>query len=452
MEIAFEKLAVQMIEALIDEGRGRTVRLGPTGPFRGELSRVDGKTRIEGHLEVATLLDVAWTFDSGVRIRLMGPVLFRSLRGHIEMGPRGTRVALEAERVELPNLEVEGKTWRLAFHDVLLTEAVFTTGAGEPTDIRAKDARAEDARYDTETLDLSVAALHLQGVAFGAGFFRAEGLAGRTVRVDAELPARQPSGGTGPSRGQLEALDRLDGSFSVVVETGLVIDAGWPVVGRRRADHRFELPIVSGRLSAPKVEDGLASLEDAVLDLVFDSRGLALEAGFPSVASRTILRWPLSDDERKAAEADASMSLSRWITPYIPPRDEPAEDEEPWLRLDHLALRSGHGAFSYGGQGAWRVGDGHLRLGTEHGPPFERLVLDVALALQPAGDGKLGFTAEKVHLGARDLPLGKIELDLERLDIVSLDEGIMQFHGAAPQRVGATGRVVSLRKLSLRWP
>jgi len=452
MEIAFEKLAVQMLEALVDEARGRTVRLGPTGPFRGGLHQGDGKTRIEGHLEVATLLDVAWAFDSGIRIRIVGPMVLRSLQGHIEMGPQGTRVALEAERVELPKLEVVSKTWKLSFEDVLLSDAVFTTGAGEPTDIRASDARAGDARYDAEALDVSVAALHLEGVAFGPGFFRADGLAGRTVRVDAELPARHPSAGAARSREQFEALDRLDGSFSVVVETGLVIDAGWPVVGRRRADHAFELPISRGRLSAPKVEDGLASLEDAVLDLVFDVRGLALEAGLPSVASRTILRWPLSNEEREAARADQSMLLSRWITPDIPPRDEASGDEEPWLRLDHLALRSGHGAFSYAGQGTWDVGEGHLRIGTEHGPPFERLVVELALALQPAGEGRLGFTAEKVHLGARALPLGKISLDLERLDIVSLDEGGLLFQGSAPQKVGATGRVVALRKLSLRWP
>ncbi len=297
---------------------------------------------------------------------------------------------------------------------------------------------------------MSVAALHLQGVSFGKGFFRAEGLSGRTVRVDAEIPPRRPDSGAGPTREQLRALDGLDGSIAAVVETGMVIDAGWPVVGRRVAEHPFSLTVRKGRLAAPEVEDGLASLEDAVLDLVFDENGLALEAGFPSVASHTVLRWPLSEEERTAAEVDKAMPLSRWLTPDLPARDGGGEDA--WLRLDRLSVASGRGSLAYQGQGSWSVGAGHLRIGTEAGPPFERLVLDLALKLEPAGEGRLGFTAEKVHLGARDLPLGKLELDLHRLDIVSLDEGGLSFTGRDPQRVGATGRVVALRQLSLRWP
>lgn len=450
MRIAFEKLAAQMIEAVVDEAKGRTVRLGPTGPFRGHFEKEGGRSRIEGHLEVATLFDVAWTFDNGTHLRLVGPVTFRSLQGRIDIGPQGVRVEVEAERVELPELQVATKNWTLRFEDIVLTDAELSTGGGEPTSIRATDARAEEARYDAAAIDMSVAALHLEGVAFGVGFFRADGLSGRTVRVDAHVPPVRGGRGEGISREQVEALDRLDGSFSVVVDTGLVIDAGWPVVGRRKAEHHFELPIRGGRLPAPKVEDGLSTLEDAVLDLVFDDQGLALEAGFPSVASKTVLRWPLSDAEREAAARDQSMLLSRWITPAIPLRDEGGDDG--WLKLDHLALRSGHGAFSYGGHGTWHVGQGHLRLGTEHGPPFEQLAIGLEIQLQPSGEGRLGFTAEKVHLGARDIPIGAIAIDLERLDIVSLDEGEVRFQGWAPQLVGATGRVVSLRKLALRWP
>lgn len=450
MQIAFEKLAVQMLEALVDEERGRTVRLGPTGPFRGELSTAEGTTRIQGHVEVVTLLDALWTFDSGMHIRLSGPVLFRGLQGRIDMGPRGTRLALEAERVELPMFEVTSKTWTLRLEDVVLVEAELVTGAGASTSIRATDAKAEDARFDGADLDVSVAALHLQEVTFGSGFFRAEGLSGRTVRVDAELPPRRPGAGAGPTREQLEALDGLDGSISASVETGMVVDAGWPVVGRRVAKHQFALSLRDGRLAAPEVEDGLASLEDAVLDLVFDERGLALEAGFPSVASHTVVRWPLTKEERAAAQGDASMSLSRWLTPELPLRDDGGEGS--WLRLDRLSLTSGRGALTYRGQGTWSVGSGHLRIGTEAGAPFERLVLDFGLEVEPAGEGRLDFTAEKVHLGARDLPVGKLVLDLHRLDIVSLDEGGLRFVGREPQRVGATGRVVSLRKLALRWP
>ncbi|HWN69476.1 MAG TPA: hypothetical protein VNM90_17665, partial [Haliangium sp.] len=93
-------------------------------------------------------------------------------------------------------------------------------------------------------------------------------------------------------------LDRVDGQIDVDV----TVDVHLPVIRRRRATHYFRVPIEKGIFNYRQLENGLSSLENAVID--FDVRGhkLVIERDLPIIRMRkNLVEWRLDDEEMALA-------------------------------------------------------------------------------------------------------------------------------------------------------
>ena len=100
-------------------------------------------------------------------------------------------------------------------------------------------------------------------------------------------------------------LDGLRGEFNVDLEVDLTV----PVIGRRRATHRFRVPIDAGAVDYIELEKDLSTLENSILDFAVRSDGtLVLERGIPLLPTRgrgkPILTWQLEPLDLALAQKD----------------------------------------------------------------------------------------------------------------------------------------------------
>lgn len=247
----------------------------------------------------------------------------------------------------------------------------------------------------------------------------------------------------------LALLDGVAGDVNV----DLGVDLTVPVIGRRRATHRFRIPIENGALDYRKLESDLSTLEDALLDFSVRDGGLVLERGIPFIATRgrgkPILRWDLDADDLALAEA---RRIRLAMLPRFTVVGEGSGDpsKPPRVALRQLEAR-----------------EIDVRVQVQIGAPPARLPLRRIDELSAAGnvfhtpdapprEGHVEARIAGVELGPMTLPIGRAESGQTRREIrieqlgLELAEAIeVAFAGIRPRAARGTLRGLTITGLRL---
>jgi hypothetical protein len=454
MQVRLDQLDARGLELRV----GDTVRavLGEMATLRGELVQEGTRTVVER--VAATRAEVA-----ALHLRLGGTVIasdasimFDELRGSVRHdAPGAVRCELQADRAEgfriqlaigLPDgeLMIAGR--------VLLTEARLriagTSGAVFAEKLALTDVALELAgtKLDVETLDgvhvaieWSPAGVRIRAASATLGSASAAATIPAPPATDRALaePAVQQAATLLPPAVQ-ELLPLLDG-LAGQLDVDLGLDLTVPVLGRRRATHKFRIPIESGTVDYLKLENDLSTLEDALLDFAMRDGGLVLEMGIPFVPTRgkgkPILRWNVEGDDLVLARKD------RIRLAMLPQFRMAAEDSGDGGGKSRVALR----------ELSLRNLEAKLRL--EHDVPpaalplrrvgelAVRADLHHAVETRPR-DGTAGARIAGVELGAMSIVLGIMSLGFRALTVTTADIDA-ELAGLQPR--GVRARIQGLR-------
>lgn len=158
----------------------------------------------------------------------------------------------------------------------------------------------------------------VEGLSFGGGSIEVARGSVSEAKVDlsfgnlegnpSELIDVEPAVVASPHRIKIldwRVLDALRGEFNVDLE----VDVTVPVIGHRRAVHRFRVPIEAGAIDFMELEKDLSTLENSILDFAVRPDGtLVLERGIPLLPTRgrgkPILIWRLDPEDQVLAQSD----------------------------------------------------------------------------------------------------------------------------------------------------
>lgn len=383
--------------------------------------------------------------------------------------------------LELGTLELEEVVLRSGEREIMAARlsAAVSVEAGESPSVRVAQARAEQVSYREPGRSVRVSFVALpQGLTFvedvveipqlDLGEIRAElALVGRgstppstPTSAPSPSPASVPSptGSAAPAAGAegaarasaLRWLDGLRGQANIDV----YVEATYPVYGARKVTHPLRIALEKGALDYRSLEDGLAPLEDAVLDIELEGDALILEKDLPGVPfdNQTLLRWPLDAEELALARVgrvrlSTLTKVERAVSP-TPASDAPAK--KGTLALHRLELREIDVALGLAGGASWDLGaHGLLRLGSATNPALSTLRVGGALCFVPDGPaepGELSLGLERAELAVERIPLGARTLSTERLVVGAIDaEGTrLRFSGLRPQSLELAAAGLSL--------
>lgn len=249
----------------------------------------------------------------------------------------------------------------------------------------------------------------------------------------------------------LSLLDGLQGQ----VNADLTVDVKIPFLSRRVATHKMRLDVRDGTIDFKQLEDGLARLEDALLDFRVRRGALALEL---KGIKKTLLAWPLDASELAVAERDDRVRLRTLAKPDLPAKSEPDEpptssgkDRSVGLsRLDveplEIALRldGGH-TFTYGERLA-------LRLGARDRPAIGRLGVQGAVSYAPSARTEaqtLSIDLQALDVGLDKLVTGAGKLRIGRVALETLTDLALTLQGLTPALLKGSLRGLTLE--SLEW-
>ena len=248
-----------------------------------------------------------------------------------------------------------------------------------------------------------------------------------------------------------EFLDLIDGALNV----DLFLDLNVPVLGtrRRRATHRFRVPLHGGSLDFERLEDDLHWLEDAFLHIELADDKLVLEKDIPLVpfAGKALMWWNLTAEEVQLARTDRVRlrSLLHWELP--PPDPKPKKNR---LELNEIALREiavtlstrGPAAIDFGARGA-------VTLGTAERPGVLGLQATGELhynSHEPLEPTRVHGGIEALTGALRDLVLGSLLVDARDLQLGPFTNVELAFTGFRPGRLTGAVATASAHNLHLR--
>lgn len=212
----------------------------------------------------------------------------------------GEKRTFEIETIRVPHIELSGELMDATILGMELTGVSYRDGAIEVDDVRV------------ESIELAV------------------DLTARAVRPAADAEAPRP---TYPI--DLRVLDQLNGRVSV----NLGLDVSVPVIGRRKATHRFRLGIENGTVDFGQIEQGLASLENAFIDFAVRGDTLVLERDIPLIPGdrKPIVTWALDEPGEPELAARKRVRLRR-LTRYILAGKKSAGEGKSSVGLQALVL------------------------------------------------------------------------------------------------------------------
>lgn len=320
------------------------------------------------------------------------------------------------------------------------------------------------------------------------------------VAID-DLPGLLKGSGSGGGSLQLpldlRLLDLIDGNLEIAA----TVDASVPIIGRRKATHEFRLPIERGTIDYKKLERGLSTLEDAVIDFELKDSRLVIERDIPIIRMRKdLVEWSLDADE--LALARCRRVRLRTLPRYRMVSGGGGDFELKSIRLDPIdialsmgAPRSDAGAAAdpgssqemaaVGGAGDRRnVGRASTQSGgrantqsggrastqpggwpdaipvpTSDNPALDgilpRLVigsLELAGTLgHPEKPGMVTVAIDALTATLRDLPIDRMKLSVGELSIDSLGPAQITFHGVEPDALSLTIRGLRLQDVTLDY-
>jgi hypothetical protein len=249
------------------------------------------------------------------------------------------------------------------------------------------------------------------------------------------------------------ALDGLSGEVNVDLHVDLTV----PIIGRRRATHRFRIPIEQGSVDYLQLEGDLSTLENTLLDFaVRDDGTLVLERGIPLLPTRgrgkPILVWELdAADLALAKQNRIRLAVVPHFRPASSPSEPPAEGAGNDRPRSSIALRR-LGVGSLQAHLGLRPADGPLE-GPLRRLSVRRLELEGNLHHDPDGEpreGELQGRLEGHEASLVGLLAGGHQVDLERLRLERLDALRVRFAGMRPTALSCDLGELSIARLALK--
>lgn len=262
----------------------------------------------------------------------------------------------------------------------------------------------------------------------------------------------EPESAGSPSRELGVDLPFLDGLHGRI-EADTSVDVKLPVIHHRVATHRARLAVTDGSINFKDLEHGLSKLEDAIFD--FEVKGDALVFELDALlVKKTLLRWPLDASGLSRAHRD-EVRLRTLLRPTLALEaggggdDEGDGEREKSVALQRVEVRGLLVDVGVSEASTLPVGGGTLRLGATDAAPLAMLRVRGELVY----DARQAGEATEVHaelraldVGADGVAAGGGRLDLARLAVGHLTDGVVTMRGFKPVAARATLRDVSLRK------
>jgi hypothetical protein len=455
----------------LDFGAVRIDAAGDEGAREGrvanELRRVEGRyEKRGGHLSLdlraAEVFATRLAVDVvNVGVQVSGEVHIRGMRLVVD----GAEGRVEGRAVEItdfrfrwgeievtaPRLEATamvigwGERFVLEAESLSAPELGVAFGSGRAT-LSATGARLEGARLHDGDLDLRAAAFDS---------LRAEAaLQSREDDAESEPTEAEDAAAETPTRFDLRILDGVGGELNV----DLVVDLSVPVIGSRRATHRFRIPIDAGSVDYLGLENDLSALESALLDFaVRDDGTLVLELGIPLLPTRgrgkPILVWDLTPEDRALAARKrirlALLPKARFAGEAVSEdtaKKGSREKDESAFALRQIGIRSVEANFEV------------APVAGEVGGLIEALSI-AKLAIRgnmhyepndPRREGELRVALEALAFALRPLAIGAQTLTAGRVGVARATDLRVRFVDIQPRSVDGALEGVMLERLSLR--
>jgi hypothetical protein len=240
--------------------------------------------------------------ESGMRVE----VEVRAVEG-------GEVVATErGATADLKQLELGDGRWSWASGELTLTQlalAALHLQTDVPPTIGRAAGSTERGTASGLSLKTEAVMLHVGEVRAPEGLVLSPGelsaplleLIGVSLDVDLAVALRRlgPQKRAPAQLQRLGALDLIDGELSA----DLHVKATEPIIGHRSATHRLRLDIRGGVIDYRKLEQGLATLENAAIDFELEGDQLILEKDLPLVPldNTTLFSWSLDQEGQRLA-------------------------------------------------------------------------------------------------------------------------------------------------------
>ena len=330
--------------------------------------------------------------------------------------------------------------WRPAASESPMTAPIVSIAAGSASAPRLRVAR--------EGLSLQVTGLE------APGGFRFDGSALTFPELRCERLAAVctlPRPGASPA-GAIPAADfALDYGFLDGIGGQLDVDlrvaASLPVVGMRRATHKFRIPIVGGIVNYREVERDLADLEDAFIDITLRGQKLVIERDIPLLPGfeKPMVSWAL--DEEGVSLARKHLVRLRTLPHYR--IVDAGGDKKSKIKLHALGFEELAVALSIDEGRVLSAPGGGLAARIEHLGVRGSLDYDTERETAPT---QIDFEARRVELSARALALAGVTVDSADLVVGAVDSANIAFEGLVPRELELTLLDVTLKNVAITLP
>ncbi len=369
--------------------------------------------------------------------------------------------AIDAEVAVLTDLQVGLGALVLRADAVELDDARVSWGRGSVR-VEARAARAKQVTLIGQQLELVLDELALpEGIVYDGDRMTAPLLQAAEVRVGVTLgPRRTASADTADARPgprvDARLLDLLGGHVAVDV----FVDTALPVIGHRRATHRFRLGVEHGTIDFQQVEHGLSGLEDAFLDIELDGDTIVFERDIPLIPgdAKPILLWKLDDAIELALAREHRVRLRRLARFEVAGKHQgggggggksPVQLRQLKLQNIDAELSMSPAAAVADPDAATQSLEGWLQQASIE---LLRITGEVAYAAGHAEPppGTLSISGRAIEATVAGVPMGRTALQRALLRVDALEHVAVVFAGLHPRTTDARARGLSVRDLQLK--
>jgi hypothetical protein len=381
---------------------------------------------------------------------------------------RSRAIEIQAENIDVQQAALHGRALSLAAVSVGKLSLELDLAALRAASLSSSGA-AEDAEHATEYADDAEDA--------------AEQVAEHVDRSGAAA-ARAPRRRSIRSQIDWRFLDRVDGQIDVDV----TVDAHLPVIRRRRATHYFRVPIEKGILNYRQLENGLSSLENAVIDFELRGNKLVIERDLPIIRMRkNLVVWHLDDEEMALARqrkvrlrtlprfeiksgsgksSDVKLhgieihpiNIDLSVAPPAAPETLSAASSAPAPVAPTATEAAANADARAGATGDAAEGASAARPEPpasvqEYGGILPELVLRRLMITgsldYPEGEGALALKVKQLAAALRGLPLGGFVVDVGAVRVESIEPIRIVFDGLRPRAISLTLNGLRLERVTV---
>jgi hypothetical protein len=431
-EIALEMLRLVFGSVVVSQKGGATL-----AQPRVEFEQRPERTSLELHADVRAE-HLAVEIGS---IRVEGAVHIDGMCVRV----RGSHGSIEAQRVTFSSFSASFGAVTLAAERLVAERLVIGWGEGFRLQAQALDGpvlrvEAGETRVRATSVELRELAVHGVHVTLGEAKIGSAGISASFTPAAPE--GEQPEAVADPTASNARPLPidwRLLDGLHGDVGVDLAVDLTVPVIGRRRATHRFRVPIESGAIDFIRLENDLSTLENTLLDFAVRDGALVLERGIPLLPTRgrgkPIIIWKLGEEDLELAQRQRvrlSVLRDAQLASAAEQPEGASKDDESTSPSSVALRRMG-------------LGNVHARLGLAsvqgalHGMfevlRFEQLTVQGEVHHEPGGEprpGHIDAELEQLETTVRGFPLGRNRLHVDNARLAQVSELEVSFEGLRP--------------------